>query len=303
MNLLPQILVSLLLFTGVFLFVWTLFRYPVPPEPPVHRRVAAALGTDQRRVMFDSPLFAGPANLALNMARGMAVPSLRAKIRRDLEASGNPKGYSIDEYLALSLLGGAALGVAATILGATMFGQFDLLLLMAAGGVGFAIPMWDLHSAANARILRISRKIPYTLDLIALMMAAGSSFTEAIDTIIKDDPDDDFNQELAFVRNEIELGTTRSVALANLAQRVPIETLRSIIGAVNQAEALGTPLSHILKTQSAMLRLHRTVRAEKLSASASLRILFPSTLILLAVVLIMFGPIILRWMESKLLRM
>lgn len=303
MALLPQILVSLLLFTGVFFFVWSLFRYPVPPEPPVHRRVAVALGAEQRRTLFDNPLLAGPANLALNLARGMAVPALRAKIRRDLEASGNPKGYSVEEYLALALLCGSAMGMAAALLGITLFGQFDLLILFVGGGLGFAIPLWDLHSTANSRVLRISRKIPYTLDLIALMMAAGSSFTEAIDTIIKDDPGDDFNQELTFVRNEIELGTTRSAALANLAQRVPLETLRSIIGAVNQAEALGTPLSQILKTQSAMLRLHRTVRAEKLSASASLRILFPSTLILLAVVLIMFGPIILRWLESRLLKM
>ena len=99
-------------------------------------------------------------------------------------------------------------------------------------------------------------------------------------------------------RAEIEFGTPRNQALTNMADRVPLESVRSVIGAVNQAEALGTPLSEILKNQSGMLRMHRSVRAEKLSASASLRILIPSMLILMSVVLIIFGPLIIRWVES-----
>jgi tight adherence protein C len=69
---------------------------------------------------------------------------------------------------------------------------------------------------------------------------------------------------------------------------------------VNQAEALGTPLATILKSQSSMLRMARSVRAEKLSASASLRILIPSMLILFAVVLIVLAPaIITYWLKGS----
>ena len=67
---------------------------------------------------------------------------------------------------------------------------------------------------------------------------------------------------------------------------------------LNQAETLGTPLSQILKVQSSMLRMNRSVRAEKLSASASLRILIPSMLILMAVVLVVFSPFIIRRWHS-----
>ena len=49
-----------------------------------------------------------------------------------------------------------------------------------------------------------------------------------------------------------------------------------------------------------MLRMHRTVRAEKISASASLRILVPSVLILVAVVIFVFGPVLVRMMKGQL---
>ena len=132
-------------------------------------------------------------------------------------------------------------------------------------------------------------------------MQACSGFNEAAETLIRDDPDDDLNQELQLALSEMQFGTTRAVALENIARRIPLETLRSIIAAVNQADALGTPLADILKTQADMLRNQRAVVAEKKSASASLKILVPSMLILAAVVIVVFGPIILRFTRGELL--
>ena len=174
-------------------------------------------------------------------------------------------------------------------------GGLLLLFLPTMSVVGFLIPLFVLSSSATRRARRIGKQLPYTLDLIALVMASGSSFTEAVETLIRDDPEDDLNQELAFSLSEMEYGTTRAQALMNLGVRIPLDSLRSVIGAVNQAEKLGTPLSSILKVQAEMLRMHRSVRAEKLSASASLKILVPSMLILLAVVLVIGAPMIIRF--------
>lgn len=76
---------------------------------------------------------------------------------------------------------------------------------------------------------------------------------------------------------------------------MPLESLRGVIGAVNQAEQLGTPLSGILKNQAVMLRNMRTVKAEDAAAKASLRILIPSMLIMLAVVIVVFAPLVIQW--------
>lgn len=294
-----QLLVSLIVFVGVALPIYTLFRYPVPAEPPVHRRFAASLGAD-RATLFESPILAPIMNIGLALTQRLNLPAVRATIRQNLDASGNPSGYSVREYLAICLISGAALGIASTLLVIVSGSALALLVGPVMAAVGFAIPMAALRDAGRRRCTRIGKQLPYTLDLISLTMAAGSTFTEAVQTLIRDQPEDDLNQELAIVLSEVNLGTPRAAAMAHMAERIPLESLRSIVGAVNQAESLGTPLSTILKLQSDMLRMHRGVQAEKLSASASLRILVPSVLILVAVVIIVFAPMIIRAIRGEL---
>ena len=295
-----QVLLSALVFAAVFMPVWVIFRYPVPTEPPVHRRIARAVGAD-RDTIFEMPVIAPVMNLTMPLAQRFNVPAIRRQIRQDLEASGNPNGYSVDQFVAICLLGGIATGSIAGLIELALGGALLLITVPVFAGVGFGVPLWVLNSAARRRVDRIAKQLPYTLDLVALVMAAGSSFTEAVESLIRDHPDDDLNQELQIALSELKFGTTRAQALANLAARIPLESLRSVVGAVNQADRLGTPLAEIFKTQADMLRMQRSVRAEKLSASAGLKILIPSMLILMAVVIIVFSTMIIRWMRGELM--
>ncbi len=299
MNVLLQILVSGVVFVGVALPIYALFRYPVPAEPPVHRRFATALG-NERATIFENPLLAPILNLGLTLTQRLNLPGIRNEVHQQLNASGNPAGYSVQEYLAISLVSAATLGTASVLLVIVTGSTMALIVGPVMAALGFAIPIFALRDAGSRRTARIGKQLPYTLDLVSLTMAAGSSFTEAVQTLIRDEPDDDFNQELAIVLSEMNFGTPRAAALGNMADRIPLESLRSIVGAINQAESLGTPLSTILKLQSDMLRMQRGVQAEKLSASASLRILVPSVLILVAVVVIVFAPLIIRGMQGSL---
>jgi tight adherence protein C len=290
--------ISLLLFAGLALFVYTLFKNPGTAPTPIDRQIALAMGKGHRATIFEQTAIAPFTNAALQLARNIQVPALRTRIKNLLQAVGNPNGYSIDEYIAIMVLFGFGFGIVTGIL-LSLMGMFDPFVALLSLFFGCAIPYATLSSSANARIVRISKRLPYTLDLIALTMSSGSTFTEAVETIIRDDPTDDFNQELSVVLAEINFGTPRNQALANMAARIPLESLRSIIGAINQSELLGTPLSTILKSQSGMLRMTRSVRAEKLSASASLRILIPSMLILIAVVVVIFGPAMIKWVSNR----
>jgi len=291
-------LASLAVFGGIFLPIFAIFRYPVPSEPPVHRQIAKAVGVDTETI-FENPMLAPVLNLCMTVAVRLNITSLRAKVHQDLSASGNPNGYTLDQYLALSIFTALLAGGLAIILDLSLTqGRGLLLSVPVLSVIGFMIPIFVLSGAALKRTQRIGKQLPYTLDLIALVMAAGSGFTEAIETLIRDNPEDDLNQELQFSLSEINYGATRAQALRNLADRIPLESLRSVVGAVNQAEKLGTPLSEILGLQAKMLRMHRGVRAEKLSASASLKILIPSMLILVAVVLVIAAPLIISYIVT-----
>ena len=287
-----HIFVSILLFAAVLLCVWSLFNFSAAAAAPL--RPVQATGSPDRNTLFENPLMAPVLVLALALTRRFDFPGLRAKVRRDLDASGNPSSYSVDEYLAITM----ACAVTAMLLAALFMGFWAgrriPMVMFLAMILGFVGPLWSLRSAAKARMRRISKKLPYTLDLIALMMGAGSTFTEAIDAIIRDEPDDDFNHELRIAGAEMEMGATRAAALESMAQRVPIDALLSVVGAINQAERLGTPLSTILSVQAQMLRMYRSIRAEKLAASADLQILLPTLLVLIAALLTLIGPIIIQ---------
>lgn len=293
-----QAALTFFLGSSVFLLVYSLFRYPAQTEPPVHRRIAMAVGAGQRRTLYEVQWLRPVMSLFLFLADRLGLAALREQVRRDLDASGNPNTYSEQEFIGVCLFSAVVSGSLAGVLGLALGTGGVPFFIIFLGAFGFFVPLMMLNSAAHRRTTVIAKQLPYTLDLIALMMGAGSTFTEAIDTIVSDNPDDPLNQELRIVKAEIEFGANRSTALSNMAQRIPLDSLRSVVGAVNQAEALGTPLSAILLVQANMIRMHRSVRAEKLAASASLRILIPSMLILVAVVLTVFGPMILRYWKQ-----
>ncbi len=281
---------------AIFLLLWTLFRHPMRPEPPVNRRIAMALGLDQRDTGFEKPVIGQLLGFMMIMA--YRFPFCRKKIRQNLEASGNKNGYSVDEYLALCLGSGMLALALSTVVLFMGMSEAAFILMPAMPFLGFYLCLGSLNGAARRRTKLIGRKLPYTLDLIALLMQAGATFTEAIRTMIRDEPEDELNRELRFVQSEIEFGTSRAIALENLADRIPLDTLRSVVGAINQAEALGTPLSQILKSQSGMIRNQRSVAAEEASANASMKILIPSMLILVAVVIVMFAPMIIKYIDE-----
>lgn len=284
--------------TTVALLIWSLFRFKVKPEVPVNRVIAQALGIDGRETLFEAPILG--QILAWFTLFSSRFPFMRTRIRKDLESTGNPNGYTVDEYLAICLASGLGLSVVVNGFLWTGQGEISFLFFLAMPLLGFFIPIYALHGQALNRMRIISKQLPYTLDLIGLMMESGATFTEAINTLIRDNPKDDLNQELALVLSEVEFGTQRANALSNMAERISLDSLRSVVGAINQAEALGTPLSSILKNQSMMVRMMRSVKAEEASAKASTRILIPSMLILIAVVLVVFAPLVISKMQGGL---
>jgi len=233
-------------------------------------------------------------------ARRIGLRGLKKRLGATLVAAGSPNFYTPDEYLAVALLWGVALHVAVFFGYVLIYRKASYLFPIIAFALGVAVAIYHLHGKAAKRIREISRRIPYTLDLIALAMGAGATFTEAVQTVVREDREHPFNVELNTVLAEMELGTTRQQALRNLSDRVPLENLRSIIAAVIQAEALGTPLADVLKQQADLLRLQRSVRAEKLAAAASVRILLPGLLIMISVVLAVFGPFIIQAIRGEL---
>lgn len=294
------LLVSISGFTAVTLLVLALFGHSGRTEISPQRQIAIAMGQGDRRTVFESSLFAPVTWLLLRLAEKLDLPGVKRKLQTTLIAAGSPNFYTPEEYLAYAMLWGLLAGLMLGGANLAAYGEFSLVAFVIGFAGGMFLPLYSLRDKARRRTREIGRRVPYTLDLVALAMGAGSTFTEAIRTVIREDPLDPLNSELGTVLSEMDLGVTRRQSLLNLAERIPLESLRSIVASIVQAEDLGTPLSDVLKSQSSLLRLHRSVRAEKLAAMASVRILIPSVVILLSVVITVFAPVIIRAIRGEL---
>jgi tight adherence protein C len=287
-------LIMAALFVSVAAGVMFVFSQPGEIRMSHQRQAAIATGHTDRTTLFENTLLRPLMWLLLTLAHRLNIGGGKVWLRKQLVAAGSPNYYTVEEYLALSFLLGLSLGIFLEILIILWTGgmSFTAMLLGLVGGV--TLSLVSLVDKAGKRLRHITRQLPYALDLISLAMGAGATFVEAARTIVTEDRDNPLNVELRAVLAEMELGTTRREALQNFARRLPLESVRNLTSSVIQAEELGTPLGKVLHDQANLLRMQRSVRAENKAAVAGVRILIPCLLLVIAVLLTVFGPALIR---------
>jgi tight adherence protein C len=158
--------------------------------------------------------------------------------------------------------------------------------------------MWLRHrlrTTAMARLVAIKRRLPFFLDLMTLLMEAGASFLDALHQAVREFQGHPVAVEFGRVLADMNLGKPRVEAFDNVRQRLDDDEITSIVASMIQSEKLGTPLSHIFRTQSDLLRVKRTQRAETIAGEAGVKMLLPGILVMAAAVLIILGPFALNY--------
>jgi tight adherence protein C len=292
--------ISICAFGAVALGVVAIFSQPGQVKLSPQREAAIATGHLDRRTVFENPVFRPFLWILLSVAHHLRMPRVKAFLRRQLVSAGSPNFYTPEEYLALSILAGLGLAAMLEIVHLLVVGRFSFLVVVFGLAIGTGLSVYQIADRAAKRLQNITRNLPYAMDLISLAMGAGATFTEAVETIVREGEDEPLNVELRALLAEIDLGTTRRQSLQDLAARVPIDSMQSLVASVLQAEELGTPLGTVLHDQATLLRLRRSVRAENKAAVASIRILVPCLLLTMAVILTVFGPSIVRGLQGGL---
>ncbi len=223
--------------------------------------------------------------------------SVRVRIAKALRAAGNPENLTPDEFLGLI--------VVSTILG---LGLGLVLYIRVALGVvpivtailGAIVPLRSLRDRIRRRQREMRHLLPYALDLLTLSVEAGLDFTEALQRIVRRLGTSSLGEEFGETLRQIQLGKTRGQALRDLAARVDLTELRSVVGALIQTDELGGNLGPALRAQAQQLREMRSQTAEKAAMEAPVKILFPLVLFIFPTIFIMiFGPIVLKILLEK----
>lgn len=231
----------------------------------------------------------------------------REKSLRDLTAAGFEDLITADEFLSLRILLPVLLGPlwilfvegAKSVAPDTILGKLHLILCAIGVLWLFVYPGAWLKRVMVRRHRNIQRALPFVLDLLTLSVEAGMDFMTALQRNVDRRKIDALGEELIRVIREIQLGKTRREALRDMARRVRLFDLTSVVNALVQADELGVSIGSILRIQSDQMRQRRFERAEKLANEAPVKMLFPLLVFIFpAVFLILLGPVMVRLLEQ-----
>lgn len=268
---------------------------PNPPPSAFSKRREEALEASQVFQFFHPViLYLAEFNTAYSEEHRDA---LDLKLRR----AGRPLDYTPEEYLAVCQITAICMSVVSGFYGVLIFGIGGTFAGVIAGIVGYLAPFFVLNEWVNTRVTLLVLKLPYAIDLLALCLQSGSTFVGGVEELVKEGGDEPLDQEFRAFLTELSLGKTRREALENLADRCGIELLNGLVMALIQGEEQGITIAEILKRQSAHIRQIRVMLADEKAQKASTKILFPTMMIVIALLLVLFGSFIVKLIRGKVL--
>lgn len=223
----------------------------------------------------------------------MKLPRYRQKKKASFVASGLDDQFDPDEFIGLKICS-SLLGIVFLVLFFVQAGMnISFLWVIVAATVGFLIPDYAVWEVKRKRQKDLLRELPTVMDLLTLSVEAGMDFMAAIGRVLSYSKEGPMKEELARVLNEIQLGTTRSDALNNMAARVQLTDVSSFASILIQADQMGSSIGPVLRAQSDILRRNRFQRAEREGAKATQKILIPLVCCILpAFIIVILGPVI-----------
>ena len=219
------------------------------------------------------------------------------EIGRNLSALDNPLPWKGEEYVAVKQLEaaiGALFGFAlGYLMGGPIFG-----VIAAAGAFWALVRMGvrDLGEKAAKRTSVIKRRLPFAVDLMALMLEAGGGLLDGLKTLVADLKGHPLGGELDLIVGEIQLGRSMHESLVRFQRRVPDPDVAELVFMINKGEEFGTPLAQTFRLQAEQMRLKRSQWAEKAAGAAQVAIVLPGTVIMIACLLIIGAPFLLQAM-------
>jgi len=228
--------------------------------------------------------------------RGLFRESL-PEINRQIQAAGLPRFWLPEEYLARCELLAIAMFPAFVMGGVGIMGPPGTVMAIVFTGLTAYLLRRNLANRAASRLTRLKRRLPYFLDLLTLLMEAGSSLLQALEEAVHEFRGQPVSQEFGRVLGDIRLGRTRTESLLAMRDRLQDSEVGGVLGSIIQGENLGTPLAQVFRMQADVLRVKRSQRAEAIAGEAGVQMLLPAVLVMAATVIVILGPFVLNYLN------
>jgi tight adherence protein C len=199
-------------------------------------------------------------------------------IQRRLIRAGYRRPSAVNIFYGAKVVVPVSLSVLATVTGAYTAGPFFIYAV--ALGVGFLAPDFWLGNRIAARQLKLRLGLPEALDLMVICTEAGLGLDQSIkkvgDELKVSQPE--LADELSLVILEEKAGKPRAGALKSFADRCDIDSVRTLVSTLVQADTFGTSVGKTLRVYSDTLRTQRRQLAEERAAKTTVKLVFPLVL-------------------------
>ena len=305
----PQFLIPLLAAVSVFATVFTLLT-PVFERDQLGARIkAVAIEREQIRARERARLVAESKRVSLrnepkafmrsivdrlNLRKALADDGTTAKLRR--------AGYRGQAPLFVFLFARASLPL--LFLAVASFYLFGLgawdqpfmikaFAAVCAAYAGFYAPILYVTNVIGKRQASILRAWPDALDLMLICVESGMSAEGAFRKVAEEIGAQSLPlaEELMLTTAELSYLQERRQALENLAERTGLESVKSVVTSLIQAERYGTPLGTALRVLAQENRDQRMNQAETKAAALPPKLTVPMILFFLPVLIaVIVGP-------------
>ena len=152
-----------------------------------------------------------------------------------------------------------------------------IVLVIAAGLVGYFGPTFMLEHLVSQRQERLRMSLPDALDLMVVCVEAGLGLDQAMRSVSQElrITHKEISDELSLVNLEMRAGKRRTEALKNLADRTGEPELRKLVAILIQADRFGTSIAESLRTHSDFMRVRRRQEAEERAGKVGVKLVFP----------------------------
>jgi tight adherence protein C len=166
---------------------------------------------------------------------------------------------------------------------------------------GWFLPNILVKNQAVKRQQALRKAVPDALDLMVICAEAGLSLDASMDRVGRE-----IGQTFPIVGEEfgltsVELGLLpeRTKALQNLADRVDLQPITSLVNTLIQTERYGTPLAQALRVLAGEMRDERMMKAEEKAARLPAVMTVPMILFILPTLfIIIIGPAAIKVMKT-----
>lgn len=218
-------------------------------------------------------------------------------VRAGLRPFIPPEAFISVSFL-MAIICGGLMCFAAFALG---FGPFALAFGFISGGVaGYAIPQLALNQIVTQRVSLIEKRLPFAIEFMLLTMEANAAFPAAVEVYCHQFENDPLAEELISTLSDIDKGVSTQEAFNNMGKRIGSEQLSAFILAVVTGVETGQPMKEVLEMQASATRQMRYESAEEIAKKASTKATLPLFLIVVAILLLLLGPILVNLTRSTL---